>query len=451
MLTDQQKEMKKIIFGGCLLFQAVFTRSQAPYPTAPPTAPNLLRLEYFIDTDPGFGQGKPVVITAAQNISGFSFNADITGLSNGFHRLYLRSQNADGTWSLTNSTFFDNFIVPVYASTAPAADVVAAEYFIDTDPGFGNGTPIAGIAGTDISGKSVAAQISGLNPGTHRIYIRTKDASGKWSLTNSAVFDNSAIPDYPTAPVRNPLITLEYFFDNDPGFGNGTAVSFSPENDLTDLTLSVPVNGLTDGVHTFYIRSRQNPWSLTAFAEFNKTGTLPVTWRYVRGEVRNESTLISWATSSEENTSRFVVEYSTNGTHFIPLEEIAATGSNTGSDYSCRHANPSKGPAYYRIKQVDQDGQFRYSKTILLVIQKDLRTPLLFPNPARERVNLVLPPSMKQVALSLYENNGRLVKKYAVAAGQQNISLSVNELKPGLYYLLIESEGIRKTMSFTKQ
>ncbi len=442
--------MKKVVFGSFLLMQAVFVRSQTPYPTAPPVASNLVRLEYFIDSDPGLGLGKPIAFSPAQTINGFNFNADITGLPNGFHRIYLRSQNADGTWSLTNSAFFDNYILPVYASAAPAVNVVAAEYFIDTDPGFGNGTPIAVTAETDISGKSVAAQITGLAPGTHRIYIRTKDASGKWSLTNSAVFDNTAIPDYPTAPVRDPLITLEYFFDSDPGFGNGTAVSFSPENDLADLTLSVPVTALAEGSHTFYIRSRQNPWSLTAYAAFNKTGTLPVTWRYVQGAIQNESALISWATSYEENTSRFVVEYSTNGTNFISLEEIAATGHATGSTYSYRHINPSRGPAYYRIKQVDQDGQFRYSKTILLVIQKDLRTPLLFPNPARESVNLLLPPSMKQVALSLYENNGSLVKKYAVAAGQQNISLSVNELKPGLYYLLIESEGLKKTMSFTK-
>ena len=129
--------MKKFTALFCLAMLLATAHAQPDYPAAPPTPGNIIRMEYFVDTDPGFGNGKPVAFTASQNISGLSFDADLTGLSNGFHRIYLRGMDADGKWSHANDVFFDNFIVPVYATALAAADVAQAEYFIDADPGMG--------------------------------------------------------------------------------------------------------------------------------------------------------------------------------------------------------------------------------------------------------------------------------------------------------------------------
>ena len=62
-------------------------------------AQNITGVEYYIDTDPGFGNGTGVDISAGTDIT-VGFTADLTGLDDGIHLLYVRSHNANGVWSL---------------------------------------------------------------------------------------------------------------------------------------------------------------------------------------------------------------------------------------------------------------------------------------------------------------------------------------------------------------
>ncbi|MBL0255485.1 MAG: hypothetical protein IPQ27_11250 [Chitinophagaceae bacterium] len=127
--------------------------------------------------------------------------------------------------------FFDNYNLPLYP-TAPAApgDITQIEYFIDSNPGFGSGTQIPFTPGTNISGLNANINITGLQQGVHRFYIRSKDVNGKWSITNFSVFDNSSVAPYPPAPpAAPPIANIEYFIDTDPGFGNATPINV-PDN-----------------------------------------------------------------------------------------------------------------------------------------------------------------------------------------------------------------------------
>src|SRR5437867_4247318 len=66
---------------------------------------NITKLEYFIDNDPGFGNGTNVPISADTDVTA-SFNANINVAPTGFHWLYFRAKDANGNWSLTNYKLF---------------------------------------------------------------------------------------------------------------------------------------------------------------------------------------------------------------------------------------------------------------------------------------------------------------------------------------------------------
>ena len=98
--------------------------------------------------------------------------------------MYIRSQDANGKWSVTNrATFYRANI-----STASLPNITKAEYFIDTDPGFGAAVPISITAGSNIVDKSVSINLSTVTEGLHNLYLRTQDANGKWSVSNRSTF-----------------------------------------------------------------------------------------------------------------------------------------------------------------------------------------------------------------------------------------------------------------------
>ncbi|MBK8685500.1 MAG: hypothetical protein IPN26_11150 [Bacteroidetes bacterium] len=66
---------------------------------------NIVKIEYFFDNDPGFGNGTSAPITPGSNIANLNINADVSALPSGIHQLYVRCQDANGQWSITNRSF----------------------------------------------------------------------------------------------------------------------------------------------------------------------------------------------------------------------------------------------------------------------------------------------------------------------------------------------------------
>jgi hypothetical protein len=222
--------------------------------------PNIVKAEYFINTDPGLGIGTDIPITPGSHISGINFNADISSLENGFHHIYLRVKNSDGIWSLTNIKSFLKESINV-----TPFDIVKAEYFFNIDPGIGNGIDIPLSPGSQLDGINFSADISSLEAGFNHLYIRAKDSSGKWSLTNiksiyKEIIDNS-IAD---------IIEAEYFFNLDPGFGNGTPISISEGSNINVLAVASLSELSTQGVNRLFIRTKDSKgkWSHANIVEF---------------------------------------------------------------------------------------------------------------------------------------------------------------------------------------
>lgn len=108
-----------------------------------------------------------------------SYAIDIGDLEEGFHSFYIQTQIADGTWS-----HYDRQIIYVKDFNDMPSDIVAAEYFIDEDPGFGNGEAF------DFSINAFTVETDNtILEGDHLLCVRVQNADGEWSLYCCAPFN----------------------------------------------------------------------------------------------------------------------------------------------------------------------------------------------------------------------------------------------------------------------
>ena len=226
--------------------------------------PAITRVEYFFNTDPGFGLANPIPVVPNVNIPDLSVNIPLAGLSPGLNTLFIRSANANNVWSITNWFLF------LKTSLPPEASITAAEYFIDADPGFGMAIPISVTFTSNIPDKPLAVDVSSKSEGLHTLFIRSKDANNKWSVTNKFLFLKTTLPP-------PPLITgAEYFIDTDPGFGNARPIPLTGNPDVPSIPLNVDIATASQGLHTLFLRSKDanNKWSITNRFLFYKTSNV---------------------------------------------------------------------------------------------------------------------------------------------------------------------------------
>jgi len=137
-----------------------------------------------------------------------------------------------------------------------------AEYWVDNDPGRGQATTISLSSGVGQANIST----SGLSYGWHTIGLRAR-RNGNWSQTYTKAF---YVPD--PLSLSEDLTAVEYWLNNDPGFGHATPIPFSPQQTLFTFDLQ-QMDTLSSGYHRIGIRVRRGSrWSETytrGFANIN--------------------------------------------------------------------------------------------------------------------------------------------------------------------------------------
>ena len=255
---------KQLLIGGSLMLSMAAKAQNA----------DVVRGEYWIDTDAGFGNEiafSPALVPGADVTA--SITVPTSGLTTGFHVLGYRTLDDNGHWSLTN-------LRSLYVTDTSSTIVVRGEYWIDTDDGVGLGTPFSPplVPGADIADVLVDLPTAGLDQGFHVLGYRTLDARGGWSLTNTRTL-------YVADSSSGVVIRAESFWDDDPGFGLGDPVAgWTPGADVADtFDVTVPAS-LDTGYHRLYVRTLDDRgrWSLTNWSMDTihvmniATGLLPV-------------------------------------------------------------------------------------------------------------------------------------------------------------------------------
>src|SRR6187399_1321133 len=120
----------------------------------------------------------------------------------------------------------------IFCCTAISQQIVSGEYFINTDPGFGNGIPISIVADSTVSFDSIPINVTGLSVGYHWIYVRVKDSNNKWSNYRKQrfyVYNNSPI----VSPIdTTKLVQAEYWIDSVAIAGTGKLIQFTPDDTI---------------------------------------------------------------------------------------------------------------------------------------------------------------------------------------------------------------------------
>ena len=231
-------------------------------------AQQITRMEYFLDTDPGFGQATPLAFTASGDEVVVNAILPLNDVATGFHTLYVRAKNDAGVWSITSQRVFYN---QKFRDERQA--ITAVEYFIDTDPGFGNGTAVPFTADTTDLALNISLEgLDTLGLGFHILYVRAKDNKDDWSITAQRVF----YLEEGNGMVAN-IARLEYYYVHESSVvGQGTYTYNFPNPATTiDTVFSATVEPLVNGQsYVLYV------W---AFDE-NDVRSLIRTWAFTYNE-----------------------------------------------------------------------------------------------------------------------------------------------------------------------
>jgi surface protein len=167
---------------------------------------------------------------------------------------------------------------------------------------------------------------------------------------------------------------------------------------------------------------------------------LPITLLNFDGKRQNENTvLLQWQTANETNNNRFEIEISDDGIHFKNVGSIIAAGnSSTTKNYSFSVNNTTSN--YYRLKQIDNNGNFEYSK-IIFVNASGKKTISIFPNPSNGNFEININTTTKQNPARIYNAQGIQVWSGVVTNANNKIKTNLGK---GFYFLHVVVGGENK-------
>ncbi|MCE7071954.1 T9SS type A sorting domain-containing protein [Dyadobacter sp. CY327] len=157
---------------------------------------------------------------------------------------------------------------------------------------------------------------------------------------------------------------------------------------------------------------------------------LPVTWKYFNvRNTGNSRPLIQWATSEETNASHFELERSENAVVFTSINTVAAAGHSMATNaYAYQEEFLPSGVYYYRIKQVDLDGKFNFTRVVSTIIEESSIIKA-YPNPVTDLLNIE-----SEKVLGIVEVfNVAGTRLYTSKQNLNTMSLDMSKFPTGLY------------------
>ena len=190
------------------------------------------------------------------------------------------------------------------------------------------------------------------------------------------------------------------------------------------------------------------PSATTSFNHYYATvqtaQILPIELLYFTAEPKGEEVLCSWATASETINQYFEVERSTDGYEFGAIDKVAGYGNGISSEtrkYSFLDHYLCEDIRYYRLKQVDINGDYSYSKPVAINCRRTSGIEL-YPNPANTFIKYQFYyPVNTELTVNITDISGRIVRseKINVQKGINLITNSIEDLAPGVYNLKIDA------------
>ena len=158
---------------------------------------------------------------------------------------------------------------------------------------------------------------------------------------------------------------------------------------------------------------------------------------------------LQWTTTNEINVQKFAVQKSKDGINFTTIGEVEANNRLLLNNYSFTDAEALIGKVYYRLKNIDANGTFKYSN-IVNINTKQGKNVQVYPNPASTSISIAIPKSPIATTLQLINAEGKIVQSVIVPANTIQASMYIGNIATGNYY--IQTNGTdKKSASFIKQ
>ena len=225
-----------------------------------------------------------------------------------------------------------------------------------------------------------------------------------------------------------------YNFNQGIGNGNNTSPAIDVLKDLTshhlDGTLSNTLNGQS---YSFTLNGDHSNWVNSGLT------LLPINLVNFEGSKKEGSNYLQWSTASEQNSSYFEVQRSTDGVNFTSIAKVDAAGNSDKTlnySYADNQLSSISSVSYYRLKMVDIDGSSKYS-SIINIKNSAIALAKVFPNPASSQFTITIKDnSLLNTKVTLNDISGKVLQKITII--QPNTKVNISNYLSGVYILKFE-------------
>jgi len=182
-----------------------------------------------------------------------------------------------------------------------------------------------------------------------------------------------------------------------------------------------------------------------SFAEDNLvTAILPVTLTNFQLKRDKSAILLNWQTTQEINSKEYELQKSIDGISFHTIATIQSNNQLTGSQYTFTDKTITVSVNYYRLKMIDKDGSYTYSKTLKSIVD-DMQTSFtVFPNVSSigETVFVGYKNTSTNVELKVMNLNGQVISRYKLTGFSGTQTIKTNNLAKGVYIISLLEKDI---------
>lgn len=214
----------------------------------------------------------------------------------------------------------------------------------------------------------------------------------------------------------------------------------------TNFTIRFIGSG-SDGIKTATITVNNDDPDEGAYAfaiQGNFQIALPVTFEYFRGRIDASTVKLNWKTAIELNNAGFEIQRSANGNNgWEKIGYVAAVRSGTANAYDFTDLAPMQGLNVYRLKQIDNNGNYKFSGSVSLNFTGKAAQISYYPNPVRNQLQLQISDSkLLNTPVQISTVTGKILSVQTIITSQQTIDMST--LPPGMYMLSFSNGEVKK-------
>lgn len=181
---------------------------------------------------------------------------------------------------------------------------------------------------------------------------------------------------------------------------------------------------------------------------------LPLKWLSFTGQAKGNYVTLQWQTADVSGNDHFDVERSADGISFATIGSLlnkdGQWNPSGGGSYAFTDVSPLTGNDFYRIRQVDVDGSFSFSSTVVVHIMPATGGIHLEANPVQDAITLVNGRQQLVEAFQVVDISGRVLVNKACHSSSNLIGENVASLKAGYYFLRVLTKGNVTIIGFVK-